>query len=110
MALVYILAGIMHFVKPKAYLRVMPPYFPNHRALVALSGLAEILLGAALCFSITKNYAIMGVILMLLIFLTVHVHMLKNEKAASGIPRWILIIRIPLQFALIYWAYWYLKI
>ncbi len=88
----------------------MPPYFPNHRALVAVSGVVEILLGVALCFSATKNYAILGIMLMLVVFLTVHVHMLKNDKAASGIPKWILIIRIPLQFALIYWAYWYLKI
>ena len=88
----------------------MPPYFPNHRALVAVSGVVEILLGVALCFSATKNYAILEIMLMLVVFLTVHVHMLKNDKAASGIPKWILIIRIPLQFALIYWAYWYLKI
>jgi len=40
-------------------------------------------------------------------FFLVHFYMLTGKKAAAGIPRWVLILRIPLQFGLIYWAYWY---
>ena len=107
MAGMYILAGVLHFVKPKAYMRIMPNYLPNHRELVYASGLAEIALGIGICFPQTKNMAIMGIILMLTIFLMVHFYMLKGEKEGAGIPKWILLLRIPLQFGLMYWAYWY---
>jgi len=109
MAAMYFFAGIMHFIKPKAYLRIMPKYLPNHKTLVFWSGMAEIVLGIGLCFSPTKNFSIWGIIAMLVIFFTIHFYMLSGEKAAAGVPKWILILRIPFQFALIYWAYWYLQ-
>ncbi len=109
MAAIYVFAGIMHFVKPNAYLRIMPGYLPLPKLLVALSGIVEILLGIGLCYSITKNASIYGIIVMLAIFLWVHFYMLSGEKAAAGIPKWILMLRIPLQFCLMFWAYWYLQ-
>lgn len=108
MAAMYVFAGIMHFIKPKAYLRIMPRYIPNHKLMVSLSGVAEILLGIGLCFEVTKDIAIYGIIAMLAVFLLVHFYMLSGKKASAGIPKWILILRIPLQFGLMYWAWWYL--
>ncbi|WP_034921470.1 MauE/DoxX family redox-associated membrane protein [Gillisia sp. CAL575] len=108
MAGMYIMAGLFHFIKPKAYLRIMPRYLPQHKLLVYLSGAAEVLLGVGLLFKETKNLAIYGIILMLLIFLLVHFYMLSSKKAAAGIPFWALILRLPLQFVLIWWAYFYL--
>lgn len=110
MAAVYISAGIMHFAKPKMYMRILPGYLPGHKFLVTSSGLAEIFLGIALCFAATKNYALYAIIAMLLFFLPVHFHMLFDKKASMGLPRWMLIWRIPLQFGLMFWAYWYLKV
>ncbi|MBU2998062.1 hypothetical protein KO500_16595 [Cellulophaga baltica] len=109
MATIYVFAGIMHFIKPKTYLRIMPRFLPKHKLLVALSGLAEIILGIGLCFSSTKNLAIYGIIAMLAVFLLVHFYMLSGKKESAGIPKWILILRVPLQFVLMYWAYWYLQ-
>lgn len=110
MAAIYIVAGTMHFIRPKMYLRIMPRYLPYPKLLVVLSGLAEIALGAGLCFSETKNSSVYGIIAMLFIFLLVHFYMLQGKKEAAGIPKWLLILRIPLQFALMYWAYYYLDI
>lgn len=108
MASIYIFGGIMHFIKPRMYMRVMPQYLPNHKALVFWSGIAEILLGIGLCIPVLKSISIYGIIAMLLVFLMVHFYMLSSEKAAAGIPKWILILRIPLQFGLMYWAWAYL--
>lgn len=108
MPLMYVVAGTMHFIKPKAYMRIMPRYLPNPKLLVYLSGIAEIVLGIALCIPALEVYAVYGIIAMLLVFLLVHFYMLSGEKASAGIPKWILIIRIPLQFGLMYWAWWYL--
>ena len=103
----YVIAGIMHFLKPRMYLRIMPPYLPYHKELVFISGIIEIALGIAICIPALKNFAVYGLVAMLLIFLTVHFYMLSNEKGGAGIPKWILILRIPLQFVLIYWAWSY---
>ena len=108
MALLYILAGMFHFIKPKIYLRIMPNYLPNHKLLVYLSGLAEIILGISICIPIFKNIALSLIILMLIVFLMVHVYMLTNKKASVGLPKWVLILRLPLQFFLMYWAYSYI--
>ena len=109
MAVIYIFAGIMHFVKPKMYLRILPGYLPKHKLLVIISGIAEIVIGIALCFSATKNLAIYAIIAMLASFLPAHFHMLFNKKASMGIAKWVLIGRIPLQFLLMFWGYWYLR-
>jgi uncharacterized membrane protein len=107
MAIMYIIAGVMHFIKPKAYLRVMPRFLPAHKLLVLLSGIAEIILGIALFFEAVRNMAIIGIVLMLISFLLVHFNMLRGEKEAAGVPKWILILRIPIQFVLIWWAFYY---
>ena len=110
MAAIYILAGTLHFIKPKIYLRIMPRYLPFPKSLVFLSGLAEIVLGIGLCFKETKNFAIYMIILMLTVFLLVHFYMLSSDKAAAGFPKWALLLRLPLQFVLMFWAYAYLNL
>ncbi len=109
MAGIYVFAGIFHFIRPRVYLHIMPPYLPQPKALVYISGIAEVLLGLGLCFSVTQRISIYGIILMLLAFLTVHVYMLQDKKAGMGLPFWVLILRIPLQFGLMYWALHYLR-
>ncbi|ADY28335.1 MULTISPECIES: DoxX family protein [Cellulophaga] len=109
MALLYVIAGIMHFIKPKIYTRIMPRYLPKHLLLVHISGIVEVVVGVGLLYTPTKNLAIYTLIAMLIVFLLVHFYMLSSKKAAAGIPRYILLLRIPLQFALMYWAYYYLQ-
>ena len=110
MAAIYVFAGTLHFIKPKIYLRIMPRYLPFPKSLVFLSGLAEIVLGIGLCFKETKNFAIYMIILMLTVFLLVHFYMLSSDKAAAGFPKWALLLRLPLQFVLMFWAYAYLNL
>lgn len=110
MASLYFIAGIMHFIKPKIYIRIMPNYLPKHKLLVYLSGIIEIILGISICLPILKNLALVSIIGMLLTFLLVHIYMLTNKKASSGLPKWLLFLRIPIQFLLIFWAYSYLNL
>ncbi len=108
MACLYLVAGVLHFVYPKVYLRIMPPWIPGPKPMVYLSGLLEIAFGAALFFPGARETGLYGIIALLLLFLPVHVHMLGNRKAAMGLPSWVLVLRIPLQGLLIYWAFSYL--
>ncbi|MFD2561703.1 DoxX family protein [Aquimarina rubra] len=105
---VFILAGIFHLIKPKAFMRIMPLYIPYHRQLVYLSGIAEILAGIGILFIQTRSFSIWAIIGMLLVFFPVHIHMLVNKKASLNLPKSVLIFRIFLQFGLIYWAHSYL--
>ncbi len=105
--ILFVLAGMNHFRKPKIYERIMPPYIPAHSSMVMLSGIAEMILGFMIMSKNTQTAAAWGIIIMLLAFIPVHIYMLQNEKAAMKLPKWILIIRLPLQFGLIYWAYLY---
>ena len=110
MAIIYLIAGVFHFIKPKIYLGIMPDYLPNRKFLVFLSGAFEVVLGITICFPLLKNISIYLIISMLIIFLLVHINMLINKKDSLGIPKWILILRFPIQFGLMYWAYMYLKL
>lgn len=108
MSVMYIIAGLIHFIRPKVYGAIMPSYIPFKRSMVFLSGVAEVALGFGLLFEETRVYAIWGIIAILIIFFSVHIDMLSNEKLKGKFPKWALWLRIPLQFGLIYWAYQYL--
>jgi uncharacterized membrane protein len=107
MGLAYIATGINHFWHPGFYLNIMPPYLPWHELLVLLSGIAEIVLGLMMFFPPVRKLAAWGIIAMLIVFLTVHIHMVMNPHLFKNVPEYILWLRIPLQFVLILWAYWY---
>lgn len=107
MASIYFLAGLNHFRNPKLYLRIIPKFLPNPSLLNYLSGIAEVILGVSLCIPLLTHYAAIGVILLLIAVFPANVYMLINRKASLGLPKWILLLRIPLQFVLIYWAYYY---
>lgn len=108
MSVIYIFAGTMHFVKPKIYVKIIPKFLPKRRTLNLIAGSFEILAALGLLFPETRSYSAILIVLMLIAFLIVHFNMLRGEKHAAGFPKWILILRIPLQFGLIWWAYLYI--
>ena len=55
-------AGILHFVSPEFYLRIMPPYLPWHLELVYLSGVCESALGLLLLVPRFSRWAAWGLI------------------------------------------------
>ena len=109
MGIIYTILGILHFTHTGFYRPIMPKFMPSHDLLIYLSGIAEIILGVGVLFPRSRNIALWGIILMLLVFLIVHVNMLFPSNRL-GIPLWVLSVRLPLQFALIYWAYINLKL
>jgi uncharacterized membrane protein len=108
MASLYILAGINHFRNPGMYIKIIPPAFKNPKLINILSGAAEIILGIFLILPVTSQYAAWGIIMLLVAIFPANVYMFQNKKAAFGLPKWILFVRLPLQIVLIYWAYQYI--
>lgn len=105
MALLYVLAGINHFVHPNFYLGSMPHYLPFPLQLIYISGVIEINLGILLLPQKTRKLSAWLIILMLIVFLSFHIQMIVDAYPNQGWSFWIAVIRLPLQFVLINWAY-----
>lgn len=105
MSFFYIAAGINHFINPVFYIRIMPSFFPAPALLNQLSGVAEVILGVGILFAATRQWSAYLIIAMLISFFLVHIpHLIYPPDFAKG-KYWILILRIPLQFVFIYWAW-----
>ncbi|CAB4858978.1 unannotated protein [freshwater metagenome] len=105
---VFILAGVNHFVNPRFYLRIMPPWLPAHEAMNAASGAAEILGGGALMCS-DRRLRRLGGWLSLLTLVGVfpaNVHMARHPQEFPEIPGGAAALqaRLPLQALFIAWA------
>lgn len=109
LAALFLLAGTFHFLKPKLFISIMPDYIPWHRAMVYLSGAAELLGGFGILIQETQFLAGWGLILLLLAVFPANINMAVKSVQHSGYVSWYSIatlIRLPLQFVLIYWVYW----
>lgn len=103
-AFIYIAAGLNHFISPKTYLAIMPPYIPAHQLMVVLSGVAEVVLGIGLLFPATRSVSAWGLILLLIVVFPANVFMATSDRFRK-LPAWIRWGRLPLQGLLIWWAY-----
>ena len=108
MAAFYIFAGVNHFLDPDFYMKIMPPYLPYHLPLVYISGVFEIGLGVFLLPKVTRKRAAWGVILLLIAVFPANIYQFMSGGDGK-IPEWVLILRLPLQFLAIAWAYVYTK-
>ena len=108
-ALLYIAAGVNHFVNAQMYLRTMPPYLPAHEALVALSGIIEIVLGVALVLRPKTRLRVWGIVLLLIAVFPANIQTYLNMKATADPRRTFALVRLPLQLPLIAWAWAYTR-
>ncbi|WP_107040322.1 DoxX family protein [Brumimicrobium mesophilum] len=108
MASIYIIAGILHFIKPKPYARIIPKYIPYPKMMVYISGFFELIFGIGLLFEITRSYAAIGLILLLIAVFPANIYMAKRMYQKQSKNAWIAYLRLPLQFVLIYWAFLYI--
>jgi uncharacterized membrane protein len=106
LALGFIAAGVLHFVRPRAYEAIVPAWLPAPEALVAISGAAEVLGGVGLLHPRTRRAASIGLLALLVAVFPANVQMaIDPEGAGGGLPRWLLLARLPLQPALM-WLVW----
>ena len=107
-AALFILGGVGHFVATDVYLRIMPPYLPYHRALVLLSGAFEVALGVLLLVPAASRLAAWGLIALLVAVFPANVFMFQHGERLP-LPPMLLLLRLPLQGALILWAWLYTR-
>ena len=105
-SILFMLAGINHFRRPRMYLAIMPPYLPWHHPLVALSGIAEVGLGALALVPRWRRQAGWGLIALLVAVFPANLHMALHSDHYPRIPAWLLWCRLPLQALLMAWVRW----
>ena len=109
MALLYIAAGINHFLHSSLYLSIMPPWLPYQLQLVYISGVFETLFGILLLSKTTRRMAAWAIIILLIAIYPANIQMSINYYKTNNPGFWITILRLPLQFVLIWWAYKYAR-
>ncbi|HTU97610.1 MAG TPA: hypothetical protein VMF14_17310 [Solirubrobacteraceae bacterium] len=102
----FVFAGIMHFVIPRTYRRIMPPYVPAHMPMVYASGVAEIAGGAGLMSARHRRRAGWWLIATLVAVFPANLHMALNAEKFSKVPggRPALWARLPFQGVFIAWV------
>lgn len=103
LAVAFIAAGVLHLAATDAYLMAMPPWVPAHRAMILISGVAEILGGLGLLWPSVpiRRAAGWGLALLLVAVYPANVHM---ALTGTGGPTWALWARLPFQGVLVAWA------
>lgn len=96
-------AGIMHILKPHFFKHFIPDFLPK-KLVNYVIGCIEFTLGFGLFFSQTAANAALGIFIILVIFLPIHIWDVTKKRPAIGSKK-IAIIRIPLQFLMMYGMY-----
>jgi uncharacterized membrane protein len=114
MGLTYVLAGVLHFLAPGAYERIVPPQLPASRTFVYLSGAMEAGFGLGVLAERTRNVSAWGLVVTLLAVFPANVYMAVGDPDLGGAPEFLreapdaaLWARLPLQAVLVAWAWWY---
>ena len=109
MSLIYLAAGVYHFVNPRMYLKIMPPYLPYHLPLIYISGICEIVFALLLIPEATRPMGAWLIIAFLIAVFPANIRMAVGFYHKQHPALWMAIARLPLQLVLIGWAWIYTK-
>jgi uncharacterized membrane protein len=110
LSLAMVSIGVLHFARPRPFVRIVPKYLSAPLALVHISGFFEILGGLGLLIPATRVWAAWGLIALYIAVFPANIYMLTNNISLNPkkpIPRWALWARLPFQLVFIAWAYWF---
>jgi uncharacterized membrane protein len=97
----FFMGGIAHFVFTEAEMRIVPPYIPWPRGAVLVSGVFELLGAVGLLWPPTRRAAAWGLFALTLAVTPAHFYMLQQPGLFPSVPYWALVLRLPLQVALL---------
>ena len=104
LALLFVGAGVLHFLRPATYLAIMPPALPAPLALVYVSGFFELAGGLGLLPARTRRLAGWGLLALLVVVFPANVYMALIHEQLH-IPGWVAWGRLPLQLPLLWWVW-----
>lgn len=102
--------GVLHFVSPAPFVKIVPSFLPAPRLLVFVSGFFEILGGVGLLVPVARirRAAAIGLIALYIAVFPANINMAVNDvqPTAHHIPTPLLWLRLPFQAGLIALAWW----
>jgi uncharacterized membrane protein len=101
----FLIGGIAHFVATATEMRIVPPYIPWPRATVLVSGVFELLGALGLLHPSTRRAAGVGLFALTMAVTPAHIYMLRRSDLFD-VPYWALVLRLPLQAALLVLIAW----
>ncbi len=103
--------GILHFVSPEPFIKIVPSILPYPLALVYISGIFEILGGFGLLIPSFSRATAWGIIALFIAVFPANINQAINQISLEGVPDnpWLYYARLPLQAVLIAWAWWYTR-
>jgi uncharacterized membrane protein len=101
----FAIGGVAHFAATDTEMRIVPPYIPWPHAVVLISGVFELLGAAGLLYGPTRRTAGIGLFALTIAVTPAHFYMLQRPEL-FGVPYWALILRLPLQVALLALIAW----
>lgn len=105
MILLYIAAGINHFLHPRMYVSIVPPWIPFKHVWVDTTGIAEVWFAILMIFRLTRRIGAWAIIALLIVVFPANIQMMLNYQYEHNPWLWLTIVRLPLQGVLIWWAY-----
>lgn len=115
-ALLFFVAGVLHFVRPMPFVRIVPPQLAllgGAHFLVYLSGFFEVAGAIGLVIPKTRTIAAWGLFALLVAVYPANIYMaLENVQLdpAAPTPEWIAWARLPVQFVALYGVYWIARV
>jgi len=102
----FLLGGIAHFVFTEAEMRIVPPWVAWPREAVLVSGAFELLGAGGLLWQPTRRAAAWGLFALTLAVSPAHIYMLQQPELFPSVPYLALLLRLPLQVALLALIAW----
>ena len=102
----FAVGGTAHFVATDLEMRIVPPWFPWPRAAVLVSGVFELLGAAGLLWRPSRRAAGFGLFALTLAVTPAHIYMLQRPDLFASVPYWALVLRLPIQVALLALIWW----
>ena len=108
----YVVAGINHFLNPKFYLDLIPPYIPFPEFINICSGVLEVLLALGVIFTKTRSLAVIGILVMLLAFIPSHIFFIQIGSCVENslcVEPWLAWVRLLVIHPLLIVWVWKIK-
>jgi uncharacterized membrane protein len=101
----FVIAGVLHFVIPRSYRKIVPPWVSAPAAMVYASGVAEIAGGVGMMVPAGRRFAGWWLIATMAGVFPANVHMAMNAKDFPAVPGGAVSLwaRLPFQGVFVAW-------
>ena len=109
LGILFIFTGIGHFIQTESMAQMLPPWVPERKLLVYLTGGLEFAIAVGFLVPKSRRFTGWVAAVVLVLFFPANIYAAINHVPMGG-HAWgpaYLLIRAPLQAILLFWVYWF---